>query len=196
MHRYTNHRAMTRKHSPQVRQALQMRLQEALRHAGQRDAVVVAEFDDRVAMRVGADQRRQLLDVLNVGEVVELDGIGLPVEVGDPRPGGCSAGTRNCRCRGPTYVTDPVCPLDSVGLVGGARLIWSLAQFRITFVNAPLPSVGDGCEAAGGSVMRVPSSPSLPTFSVPVKLSKVQRRDLKNRTPSCKRFHSRNRFPP
>ena len=66
-----------------MHQALHMRLQVALRHTGQRDAVVVAEFDDRVAMRVGADQCRRLLDILKVGEVVELDGIDPRVEVRD-----------------------------------------------------------------------------------------------------------------
>ena len=41
-------------------------------------------------MRVGADQRRQLLDVLNIGEVVELDGIDPRVKfaiVSAPMPG-------------------------------------------------------------------------------------------------------------
>lgn len=56
-----------------MREALQMCLKVALSHAGQRDAVAVTEFDDRAAMCVGAGQRRQLLDALNVGEVVELD---------------------------------------------------------------------------------------------------------------------------
>ena len=53
-----------------------MGLQVARRHAGDGDAVAVSELDHRVAMRVGCDQRRQLLDGLNVGEVVELDRVG------------------------------------------------------------------------------------------------------------------------
>ncbi len=40
--------------------------------AGQRDAVVVAEIDHRVAMRVGRDQRLQFLHSLRVGEMVEF----------------------------------------------------------------------------------------------------------------------------
>ena len=60
-----------------------MRLQVALRHAGERDAVVVAEFDDRIAMRVCTDQCRQLLNILNVGEMVELDGSRLRVGASD-----------------------------------------------------------------------------------------------------------------
>jgi hypothetical protein len=33
------------------------------RHAGQRNAVIVAQFDERVTVRVLGDQRRQLLNV-------------------------------------------------------------------------------------------------------------------------------------
>jgi hypothetical protein len=40
-----------------------MRLQVPRRHAGQRNAVMVAQFDERVTVRVLGDQRRQLLNV-------------------------------------------------------------------------------------------------------------------------------------
>ncbi len=55
-----------------------MRLQVAHGHAGDGDAVTVAQLDYCIAMRIVGEQRRQLLHVLNVGEVVKLDGVGLP----------------------------------------------------------------------------------------------------------------------
>jgi len=69
--------------SMQMDEALQVRLQVVRGHAGDRDAVVVAELDHRVAVNIGGDQRRQLLNVLDIGEVVELDSVGLRIKVDD-----------------------------------------------------------------------------------------------------------------
>ena len=54
-----------------------------LGHAGERDAVVVAEIDHRVAMHVGGDELLQFLDGLRAGQVIELDRVGLRIEVDD-----------------------------------------------------------------------------------------------------------------
>ncbi len=66
-----------------MHKAVQMGLQVVRAHAGQRDAVLVTEFDHRVAMRIGGDQRPQLLHVWNVDKMVELDGVSLRIKVGD-----------------------------------------------------------------------------------------------------------------
>src|ERR1700722_20583885 len=50
-------------------------------HPRQYDAVVVAEIDQRIAMRIGGDERLQFLDGLHIGKVVELDRILLRIEV-------------------------------------------------------------------------------------------------------------------
>ena len=52
-------------------------------HAGDRDAVVVAEIDHRIAMRVGRDERQQFLNVLRIGEMIELDCVMLRIEIDD-----------------------------------------------------------------------------------------------------------------
>ena len=93
-----------------------MRLQVALRHAGQRNAVVMAKFDDRVAMRVGADQRRQLLDVLNVGKVVELERVGPRIEVAD-RLGADARLEHKSVVAGPANDTDVLEPPVAAGSV-------------------------------------------------------------------------------
>jgi hypothetical protein len=67
----------------QMHEALQVRLKIVGRHPGDGDAIVVSEFDHGVAVRIGGDQRRQLLNGLNVGEVIELDCIGLWIQVED-----------------------------------------------------------------------------------------------------------------
>ena len=63
------------------------RLRELLQlrggHAGNRDAVIMPEGDHCVAVRVGGDQRLQLLHGLRVGKVVKLDGVVLGIEVDD-----------------------------------------------------------------------------------------------------------------
>ena len=67
-----------------------MRLQVGLCDAGDRDAVVVPEFDHCVAVRIGGDERFQLLHRLHVGEVVEFDNVfcGLKLTmVSAPMPG-------------------------------------------------------------------------------------------------------------
>lgn len=46
-------------------------------------AVAVAEIDYRVSLRVRGDERRQLLRVLHVGEVLQLGRIGVRIEVGE-----------------------------------------------------------------------------------------------------------------
>ena len=56
-------------------------LQFSRGRASQRDAVVVPEVDDGVAMCVGRDQRLQFFDVLRIGKLIELDRILLPIEV-------------------------------------------------------------------------------------------------------------------
>ena len=66
-----------------MHETLQILLQEGGAHAGNGDAVAVTELEHRVAMDVGGDRRRQLLHVLNVGEVVELDRVVLRIEVVD-----------------------------------------------------------------------------------------------------------------
>ena len=58
-------------------------LQLRLGDVGQRDRVVVAEIDHRVAVRVGGDQRLQFLRGLHIGEVIELEHILLRVEIDD-----------------------------------------------------------------------------------------------------------------
>jgi hypothetical protein len=63
------------------------RLRELLQldggHVGNRDAVVMAELDHRIAVRVRGDERRQLLRRLDIGEVIELDRVVLGIEVDD-----------------------------------------------------------------------------------------------------------------
>ena len=51
--------------------------------AGQCYAVVVAERDDRVAMRVRGHERLQFLYGLHVGELIEFDRVVLRIEVDD-----------------------------------------------------------------------------------------------------------------
>jgi hypothetical protein len=64
-------------------QALQVLLQESRADARNGDAIAVAEFKHRVAMRVGGDRRRKFLRVLDVGEMVKLDRFVLRIEVVD-----------------------------------------------------------------------------------------------------------------
>src|SRR5262249_61702530 len=65
--------------SPRLNQLVQL----GWGHAVDRNAVVVAEFDHRVAVRVGGDGRLQLLHGLGVSEVVELDRVLVRLEVDD-----------------------------------------------------------------------------------------------------------------
>ena len=67
----------------QVHEALQMRLQLRRRHPGNGEAVVVPELDQGIAMRVAGNVGRQLLQILDVSEMIELDGVGLRIEVAD-----------------------------------------------------------------------------------------------------------------
>jgi hypothetical protein len=52
-------------------------------HIGNRDAVVIAESDHGVAMRIAGDQRFELLHALRIGEVVELNRVVRRIEVYD-----------------------------------------------------------------------------------------------------------------
>ena len=52
-------------------------------HAGQRDAIGMAEIDHCVAMRVAGDERLQFLNILSVGEMVKLNRIVLRIKVRD-----------------------------------------------------------------------------------------------------------------
>ena len=56
----------------QVNETVQVCLQLRRVHARQRNAVAVAEIDHGVARQVGGDERRQVLERLCVGEVVDL----------------------------------------------------------------------------------------------------------------------------
>ncbi len=65
----------------QVDSSRQDLLQLARGHAGQRDAVVMAEIDHCIAMRIGGDQRLQFLDCLRVGEVIKFNRVMLRIKV-------------------------------------------------------------------------------------------------------------------
>ena len=58
-------------------------LQLRVGDASQRDTVIVAEINHRVAMRVGGDERLQFLNGLHIGEVIERERILLHIEIGD-----------------------------------------------------------------------------------------------------------------
>lgn len=62
---------------------LQYLLQLGGGHANNRNAVVMTEFDHRVAMRVGGDERLQLLRGLGVSKVIELDRVVVRIKVDD-----------------------------------------------------------------------------------------------------------------
>jgi hypothetical protein len=101
-------------------------------HAGERDAVVVAEIDHRVAMHVGGDELLQFLHGLRVGEVVELDRVGLRIEVDD----GVGADI------GFEYEGVVARAADRNGRVGGIRC-WRIGDERATIpsdakLNVPL----------------------------------------------------------
>ena len=136
-----------------------MRLQVALRDARQRDAVVVAVFDDRVAVGVGRDERGQLLDILQVGEVFKLDRIGLRIEVDDRV--GANAG----REYGVGSLPGPPIETDIVPVV----------------VSAGFCAPG-GC-IAGGSLTSAPPLPS--TVTVQVALVKSPTRLTDSDVPPC-----------
>ena len=60
-----------------------MRLQVALCYARDSDAVTVAELDGCIAVGVARDERRQLLDRFDIGEMVKFDRIAVRIEVRD-----------------------------------------------------------------------------------------------------------------
>ena len=59
----------------QMHEALQMRLQLRGGHPGDGNAIVVAELDHSIAVSVAGNVGCQLLQVLHVGEMIELDRI-------------------------------------------------------------------------------------------------------------------------
>ena len=52
-------------------------------HASERDAVVMAEINHRIAMHIRGDERLQFLSGLYVGEVVEFERVLTQIEIGD-----------------------------------------------------------------------------------------------------------------
>ena len=73
-----------------MHEALYVLLQEGRAHARNGDAVAVAELEHCAAVHIRGDRGRQLLHVLNVGEMVKLDRVVLRIEsltVCVPSPG-------------------------------------------------------------------------------------------------------------
>jgi len=100
---------------------LQVRLEVTGVHAGYGDAVAVAEFDHRVAVRVCGNQRRELLKVLNAGEVIEIDGVGFRVEVKNGF--GARSGV-NTKLSLPAPATRTVPAADEDAVVTGGSTTW------------------------------------------------------------------------
>jgi hypothetical protein len=82
----------------QMHETLYVLLQEGRIQTRNGDAVAVTQLEHCVAVHVGSDRRRQLLHVMNVGEVIELNCVVLWIEVVDRLRALGLGETRKCRC--------------------------------------------------------------------------------------------------